>query len=93
MPVTVTEYVPDGVAADVEMVSVAELPEVTVAGAKEAVAPDGRPPAVRFTDCAEPDVVVVLTVVAIEPPGATEPEVGDTATEKSFAGGVPSLTT
>lgn len=86
VPETVTVYVPAGVLAEVLMVSVEEPPEVTVAGLNEAVAPDGRPLAERLTDWADPLVVAVDTVAVAEPPGATDPEVGETETEKSLVG-------
>ena len=85
MPLTVTAYVPAGVLVDVVMVRVDDPPEVTVDGLNEALAPAGRPPAERLTDWAEPLVVVVATVALTEPPGAVEPEVGDTEREKSAA--------
>jgi hypothetical protein len=71
-----------------------EPPEVTEEGLNEAVAPAGRPEAERFTVWALPLVVAVETVAETEPPAVTEPEVGDTETEKSLVGGgVPPLTT
>ena len=74
------------------MVSVDEAPEVTLDGLNVAVAPLGSPLALRLTVWAVPLVVVVLTVAVTEPPGAVEPAVGVTATEKSLTG-VPPLTT
>jgi hypothetical protein len=64
-----------------------EPPEVTVDGLNDAVAPLGSPLAERLTDWAEPLVVAVPTVAVTDPPGAVEPEVGDTETEKSLVGG------
>jgi hypothetical protein len=89
VPVIVTGYVPAGVAVVVAMVRADEELEVTEAGPNEAVAPPGRLDAVSATDCAEPDVVAVLTVAVADEPGATLPEAGETATEKSFAGVPP----
>ena len=65
-------------------VSVEVEPVVTDEGLKEAVAPAGRPEAVSATDWAEPLVRVVDTVAVSELPGLTEPEVGETAIEKSL---------
>ena len=66
------------------MVSVDEPPAVTEAGLNDAVAPAGRPLAEKVTVCAEPLVTAVETVVETEPPGLTEPAVGEAATEKSL---------
>jgi hypothetical protein len=64
----VTGYVPAGVEAAVAMVSVEDAPEVTEAGLKLAVAPDGRPEADNVTDSAEPEVTAVpIDTVAEEP--------------------------
>ena len=79
--------------AEVASVRVDEPPDVTDVGLNVAVTPDGRPLAESATDCADPDVVAVLTVVVAELPAATEPEVGEAAMEKSFAGGVVVLGT
>jgi hypothetical protein len=87
LPLTVTEYVPDGVLADVEMVRVDDPPDVTDDGLNDALAPLGRPEAENDTVCADPLVVAVATVVETEPPAVTEPEVGESATEKSLVGG------
>src|SRR3954451_11415829 len=82
--VTVTGKVPVGVLDDVVMVSVEEPPEEIVAGLNAAVAPAGRPLADSEIDCAEPDVVVVLTATWSDCPGWTVPEAGFRATEKSL---------
>ena len=92
VPLTTTWYVPAGVEADVARVSVEELPDVTVDGAKVAVAPVGSPLAASWTDCASPLVVVVPTVVWTELPGATDPEAGLSETEKSLPVGGASPT-
>ncbi len=68
------------------IVAVAEAPEVTEAGLKATVTPEGAPEADRFTVCAEPLVVAVATVVVSEVPGAVLPVAGLAETEKSFAG-------
>ncbi|PSK65733.1 hypothetical protein B0E53_02284 [Micromonospora sp. MH33] len=70
--------------AVVAMVSVDEPPEVTEDGLNDAVAPLGRPDAENVTVCAVPLVVAVATVVETEPPAVTEPEVGESETEKSL---------
>ena len=87
VPVTVTEYVPVGVVEAVAMVSVEDAPEVTEAGLKLAVAPDGRPDADSVTDSADPDVTAVPTDTVAEEPWLTDPDVGDAEIEKSSAGG------
>ena len=89
VPVIVIGYVPAGVEADVDRVSVEEPPEVTLAGENDAVTPDGSPLAASETDCALPDVVAVETAVLAALPAATVPDVGLTETEKSFAGAEP----
>ena len=68
------------------MLSVAELPAVTEVGFKVTVAPAGAPLAVRLMLWALPDVTAVPTVDDVELPAVTEPELGETATEKSFCG-------
>ena len=89
VPVIVIGYVPAGVEADVESVSVDDPPEVTLAGENDADPPDGSPLADSDTDCALPEVVAVDTVVVVPLPTATVPEVGLTAIEKSSGGGGP----
>src|SRR5512139_1983515 len=77
VPVTVTAYVPDGVDAEVVIVSVDwPLAELIEAGLKPAVAPDGRPDAVSATVCAEPLVTVAEIRLVTELPGLTEPLAG-----------------
>ena len=92
VPFTTTWYVPAGVEAVVARVSVEELPEFTVEGAKVAVAPAGRPLAESWTDCGSPLVVAVPTVVCTELPAATDPEAGLSETEKSLPVGGASPT-
>ena len=72
--------------AVVVIVIVDEEPDVTDVGLNDAVAPAGRPLAVNDTDCALPAVVAVETVVEVEPPAVTAPDVGFSDTEKSLAG-------
>ena len=86
VPVIVTVYVPGGVDVDVVMVIVDEPPAVTDDGLNDAPAPDGRPLADSDTVWAEPDVTAVDTVAVVDPPGATDPDVGDTEIEKSLPG-------
>ena len=87
VPVIVIGYVPAGVEADVESVSVDEAPEVTLPARTTPIAPAGSPLALSETDCAEPDVVAVDTVAVVPLPAVTVPAVGLTEIEKSFAGG------
>jgi hypothetical protein len=89
VPVIVTGYVPAGVEADVVIVSDDELPVVTLDGVNVAFAPLGSPLAESATDCALPDLIAVETVAPAGLPAVTVPDVGLTAIEKSFAGGVP----
>ena len=68
MPFKLTIYVPVGVDADVEMVMVEPWPELTGLGLNEAVAPEGRPVALKVTLCDEPLVTwVLIEVVALCP--------------------------
>jgi hypothetical protein len=89
VPLIVIGYVPAGVDDDVESVTVAEPPEVTLAGENDADAPAGSPLALNETDCAVPEVVAVETAALAPLPAVTAPDVGLTAIEKSFGGGVP----
>src|SRR5215510_12134109 len=61
-----------------------EPPAVTEVGLKLTVTPEGTPEADRLTDWALPEVTAVPTVAVVEPPAVTEPEDGDSVTEKSF---------
>ena len=56
-------------------------------GVKVALAPDGKPEAVRLTVCALPLVSVAVTVVETLLPGLTEPDAGEAASEKSLPTG------
>ena len=67
-------------------VMVTDLPEVTGLAEALTVTPLGTPEAERVTDCAEPEVMVVLRVVDTLEPARAEPEVGDNAIENPFAG-------
>src|SRR5262249_53293889 len=53
-------------------------------GAKPTLTPAGAPEADRLTDWALPEVTAVPTVAVVEPPAVTEPDEGDSETEKSF---------
>src|SRR5260221_588861 len=79
VPVIVIGKVPVGVVLTVVRVSVELLPTVTDVGLKVAVAPAGRPAAVRGMVPVKPPLAAVETVVAVEPPTVTEPEVGVSA--------------
>src|SRR5438067_458837 len=92
VPVIVIVYVPAGVLALVVSVSVDEPPLVTELGLKPAAAPLGRPEALSATVCADPEVVVVLTVEVMLPPWVTVPLLGETEIEKLGAGGALSAT-
>jgi len=59
-------------------------PDITVAGLKAAVAPEGKPDADSVTDSADPEVTALAIVVVAEEPAVTEPEVGEAETEKSL---------
>jgi hypothetical protein len=83
VPVTVTVYEP-AAAVPVLMVSVLELPAVTEAGLNDAVAPLGRPEALRFTVCALPEVTAVLMVLVPVPPCAILRLLGAALMEKSL---------
>src|SRR4051794_22735142 len=84
-------YVPGGVDAEVAAVRVAEPPAGAELGVGVTLVPAGAPAAVSETVCALPEVTAVDTVADADEPGFTEPDVGDTATEKSFVGVVPPL--
>src|SRR5690348_14706942 len=73
------------VVVDTERVAVP--PAVTDPGLTEAVTPAGAPRADSATDCAGPAVTAVLTLAVVDEPAATDPEDGDSDTEKSLVGG------
>ena len=87
VPVTVMVDEAAGVEAAVEIVNV----EVHVgrhdAGEKEAVAPEGKPEAVKETDEAEPETRVSVTVLETDCPWTTE-RLPALDIEKSKAGAV-----
>src|SRR5262249_13201127 len=88
-PLTVTVKVPVAALPDALRVSVdAPPPEVTVAGANEALTPVGRPAADRATAWPLPEVIVAGIWVAVLPPCATETLVGLALSAKSLAGAV-----
>jgi hypothetical protein len=89
VPVTVTGYEPAGVDTAVARVSVELPPLVTAVGANDAVAPAGRPLAVRFTVWDEPFVTVVDIVDVALWPAVTPSVDGPAAIEKSSAGVEP----
>jgi len=82
LPVMVKVYVPASERRDTVSLSVELPPDVTDAGVKLALTPEGRPEIDRLTVCAEPDNVEVITVVEIERPSATVPDDGLAAREK-----------
>jgi hypothetical protein len=71
LPVTVIVYVPVGVEALVAMVSVLEQVGVQGLLLKLAVAPGGRPEALRLTACDVPDTNVRVIVFDPDPPCVT----------------------
>ena len=74
--------------ADVVVTVMVELPpEVTEDGENCAVAPVGRPVAVRPTVCGPPEIVAVLMVAVAGVPTTAVPDVGEAAMEKSPGGG------
>lgn len=72
--------------ADAESAREALAPDVTDAGAKDAVTPAGSPEADNATVWAEPNVVAVVTVADADAPAATDTELGATPIEKSLVG-------
>jgi hypothetical protein len=66
VPVTVIIELPVGVDADVEIVSVELQVGTHDAGEKEAVAPDGRPEAVKETEAAVPETRVAVIVLVTD---------------------------
>src|SRR5690348_9048560 len=89
VPVTVTAYPPAGVAAFVAMERVAAPPAVTPDGLNVAVAPAGRPLALRAIVCAEPLTTAVEIVDVTAPPGPVVTLPGLALIEKSSAGADP----
>jgi hypothetical protein len=71
VPVTVTGKLPAGVEAAVVTVSVLEQLGVQLPGAKEAVAPAGRPEAEKLTGWVVPASSVALTVVVLDWPAVS----------------------
>jgi hypothetical protein len=86
-PVIVIVYAPAGIAKAVEIVSVEVKPGVPDDWAKVAVAPDGRPDAVRLTVLLKSLTEVSETVVLADTPWFTDPDVGLTLIVKSGSGG------
>ena len=87
VPVTVTVLVPAGVEIAAVIVNVELPPLLTEAGLKEALAPVGRPEALRVTLCAEPLVIAVEIVDVPLFPWVTLMLVGLAEIEKSFTTG------
>src|SRR5438132_289336 len=76
VPVTVTEYVPDGVAGSTLNVSPELEPAVIGFRLKEAVVPDGTPVVLSVTLSAEPPVAAVAMVDGTLPPWAADTLLG-----------------
>jgi hypothetical protein len=84
VPVTVSVYVP-GAAAVVEASVSVELPLPLIdVGENEPVTPLGAPDKASETVCAAPEVIAVVIVLVVEPPGVKETVVGLAAIEKSL---------
>src|SRR5579859_685860 len=66
------------------MLSDALPPAVTLPGVNDTPAPVGSPDSDRVTPCADPEVTAVDTVADTDAPATTEPDPGDTDTEKSL---------
>src|SRR5579872_5858681 len=78
--VMVSEDVPDGVEELVVIVSVTVPPPLTLAGVKVAVAPEGRPLALKDTALLKPFSGVTVMAQLTEPPAFTvngEPQLED----------------
>ena len=88
---TVIEYVPAGVEVVVEIVIVLVQVGTHWDGAKEAVAPAGRPVPLKVTAVDVPETRVAVTEAVAEPPAVTLPEVGLTERLKSKDGGGDSI--
>ena len=65
-------YVPAGVVDSVEIVSVVEQVGLQLVGEKEAVAPVGRPEAVKETEAVVPETSVVIMEFVTELPCVTD---------------------
>jgi hypothetical protein len=76
-------YVPAGVVEAVEIVSVEVKLGVPYAGLRAALAPDGRPETDKRTVSLKPSTGSTETVVLVDSPCTTDPEVGLTETLKS----------
>src|SRR2546430_1398858 len=86
VPVTVTVYVPGGGVPAGAIVMVEVLPAATAVGLNDAVAPAGRPVALKVTFCADPLVRAVEMVDDPLDPCWTETLVGFALIEKSLGG-------
>lgn len=85
---TVIVYVPGGVFVDVPSVSVLVHVGMHPDGAKDAVAPEGSPEALKETPVDCPARSVAVTDAVVESPAVTVPEDGLKEREKSKDGGV-----
>ena len=82
----VSVYVPTGVLAEVETVSVEEPDPVIEGGTNEAAAPEGKPLAEKLTGPEKPFSALTDTVYATLPPRAVDRDDGEAESEKSGAG-------
>src|SRR2546430_1956390 len=85
--VTVTTVVPSGVPAEVVSVKIALHVGSHSGGLKEQDAPPGRLAHEYCTSSVDPDRMVSVTVVLIDPPGVTDADVGSMDIVKSNSGG------
>ncbi len=72
-PLTVMEYVPVGVEAEVDIVNVEELVGYKEDGLNKHDAPEGSPEHENDTGCEVPDMSVAVVTVDILSPCTTEP--------------------
>jgi len=75
--------VPCGVVPLVDTLSVVEPDAVTVAGLNDAVAPGGRPVALKLTVPLNPAIAVTVAEYVVPPPGDTDRDAGVAESEKS----------
>jgi len=81
--VTVTVYAPADVAGDVDTFKVEVHVGLHEATLKDALAPEGKPEAEKFTDCAGPVVREAVTVVNADSPGEIAAALGFRASENA----------
>jgi len=92
VPVIVSVLEPEGVDADVWTTSWAEPEPAIVSGLNVALAPAGRPSAVRATSPPKPATEPTVTVYVTLPPALVLAEAGEAAIVKSCSGSTTSVT-